>query len=203
MILFAKKYFKKIFYLNKLKKSAILGENFLYNQNTKFSTFNKNQIEIANDVMFYGKIICGRNAKVTIEKKANIREGCIFYCANSIIIEEGVIFADNIILSDTNHHPINPEDRIDMVNSGWSTSLWSWDYADSKPIIIKKNCWIGQYSRILKGVTVGENSIVASNSVVTKSVPPNSIVAGNPAKVVKENIDLEPRKIESFINKNK
>lgn len=49
--------------------------------------------------------------------------------------------------------------------------------------------WIGEYVRICKGVTIGDGSVVAANAVVTKDVPPNSIVAGNPAKVVKTDID--------------
>lgn len=51
--------------------------------------------------------------------------------------------------------------------------------------IIGENCWIGANVRICKGVTIGDNSVVAACSVVTKDVPANCIVAGNPAKVVK------------------
>ena len=60
------------------------------------------------------------------------------------------------------------------------------------PVKIGKNVWIGQKSRICKGVEIGDNSIVAANSVVTKSVPANCIVAGNPAKIVKTDIDQIP-----------
>ncbi len=58
--------------------------------------------------------------------------------------------------------------------------------AKSKPIIIGKNTWVGGRSAILKGVTIGDNSIVGFGSVVTQDVPPNVIVAGNPARVVKQ-----------------
>ena len=54
------------------------------------------------------------------------------------------------------------------------------------PVVIEDNVWIGEYATVLKGVTVGRGSIVASHSVVTKDVEPYSIVAGNPAKKVKE-----------------
>ena len=54
------------------------------------------------------------------------------------------------------------------------------------PVIISDNVWIGMNATILKGVTIGENSVVAAGSVVTKSVAPNVVVAGNPAVVVKE-----------------
>ena len=54
------------------------------------------------------------------------------------------------------------------------------------PIVIEDNVWIGEYSAVLKGVTIGEGAIVASHSGVTKDVPSYSIVAGNPAQVVKK-----------------
>ncbi len=53
------------------------------------------------------------------------------------------------------------------------------------PVIIADNVWIGMNATILKGVTIGENSVVAAGSVVTKSVAANTVVAGNPAIVVK------------------
>jgi acetyltransferase-like isoleucine patch superfamily enzyme len=54
-----------------------------------------------------------------------------------------------------------------------------------KPIVIKRNAWIGAAVTILPGVTVGENSVVAAGAVVTKDVPANTVVAGVPAKVIK------------------
>ena len=54
-----------------------------------------------------------------------------------------------------------------------------------KPVLLKRNCWVGAGSTILPGVTVGENAIVGAGSVVTKDVEPNTIVAGNPAKFIK------------------
>ena len=73
-----------------------------------------------------------------------------------------------------------------MCVNGFDGDAWRWKHSESKPIEIKDNVWIGEYSAILKGVTVGEGSIVASHAVVTKDVPPYSIVAGNPADVVKK-----------------
>jgi acetyltransferase-like isoleucine patch superfamily enzyme len=54
------------------------------------------------------------------------------------------------------------------------------------PVIIEDNVWIGMNAVILKGVTIGENSVVAAGAVVSKSVPANVVVAGNPAVIVKE-----------------
>ena len=54
----------------------------------------------------------------------------------------------------------------------------------SKPVVIGKSCWLGVNAVILKGVTIGHHSIVGANSVVTRNVPPHSIVGGSPAKVL-------------------
>ena len=62
-------------------------------------------------------------------------------------------------------------------------------YRTAKPVIIGDNVWIGYRAMILKGVTIGDNSVVAANSVVTKDVPSNSIVAGNPAKIIRTGIN--------------
>ena len=65
--------------------------------------------------------------------------------------------------------------------------------AVAKPVRLGDNVWLGDRSTVLKGVTIGENSIVAASSVVTKDVPANVIVAGNPAVVVRQLDADEPR----------
>lgn len=62
----------------------------------------------------------------------------------------------------------------------------------TRPVLLKKNSWIGAGAIILPGVTVGENSIVGAGSVVTKDVPDNTIVVGNPAKVVRNVKGTQP-----------
>ena len=78
------------------------------------------------------------------------------------------------IITDTDSHPIRWQDRLDNPNS-----------TVSKPIVIEDNVFIGARSIILKGVTIGFGSVVGAGSVVSKDVPKNVIVCGNPAKIVK------------------
>lgn len=54
------------------------------------------------------------------------------------------------------------------------------------PVHIGKNVWIGSNSTVLPGITIGENAVVGAGSVVTKDVPPMTVVAGNPARIIKE-----------------
>jgi maltose O-acetyltransferase len=78
-----------------------------------------------------------------------------------------------VLIMDSDHHEISPENR-------WLSS------GEIVPIIIGNNVWLGSRSIILKGVTIGDHSVVGAGAVVTKSVPPKTIVAGNPAKVVRD-----------------
>ena len=88
----------------------------------------------------------------------------------------GITIGDNVLIGPkanlvSENHPINPTQRNSLIG---------------KPIVIKNNAWIGAAATILPGITVGENAIVADGAIVTKDVPDNTIVAGNPAKPIKK-----------------
>jgi acetyltransferase-like isoleucine patch superfamily enzyme len=91
--------------------------------------------------------------------------------AKSIIIGNACMIAHGAYISDADWHGIY--DRAEPVGN-------------TKPIIFEDNVWIGDSAIICKGVRIGKNSIIGAGAVVTKDVPPNSIFAGNPAKLVKE-----------------
>ncbi|MBA2586560.1 MAG: acyltransferase [Chthoniobacterales bacterium] len=93
----------------------------------------------------------------------------------------------NVGIADSDFHPLEPAQRI--IDAHALAPF----YKDrpprpplrTAPVIIGDNVWIGMNAVILKGVAIGENSVVAAGAVVTKSVPENCVVAGNPAKIVK------------------
>ena len=93
-----------------------------------------------------------------------------------IVIGEDCMFSSLIELRTGDSHSIIDNDTKKRIN-----------YAQD--IIVGNHVWIGKHSIILKGVTIGNNSIVGTRSLVTKSVPNNSIVAGIPAKILKDNVD--------------
>jgi galactoside O-acetyltransferase len=115
-------------------------------------------------------------------------------CTNKIEIEDDVFLSWGIYLFDNDSHSLDYKHRLtDMQNhlKDWRAGLTNynvskdWSNVNSAPIKICRYAWIGMECKILKGVTIGEGAIVGTGSVVTKNVEPWTIVAGNPAKVVK------------------
>ena len=123
--------------------------------------------------------------RLTIGSHTTIRAESKISCVESVTIGDCVIISNHVRIYDHNSHPTDPKTREEMCLGGFYGDAWSAEKAAHRPVVIEDNVWIGEYSLILKGVRIGKGSVVAANSVVTKDVPPYSIVAGNPAVVVK------------------
>lgn len=108
---------------------------------------------------------------IVIGDAVMISPGTRISASDEIRIGNGCMFANSAYVTDSDWHGI-----YDRVNRD----------PEPKPVILEDNVWVGDRATVLKGVRVGKNSIVAACAVVTKDVPPNVVVAGNPAKVVKE-----------------
>lgn len=106
---------------------------------------------------------------ITFGKHVFVNHACTFLDMGGITIEDHVLIGPKVNLI-TENHPLNPADRRALI---------------CKPIIIKRNAWIGAGATILPGVTVGENAVVAAGAVVSKDVAANTVVGGIPAKYIK------------------
>jgi acetyltransferase-like isoleucine patch superfamily enzyme len=106
---------------------------------------------------------------ITIGKNVFINGDCTFLALGGITIEDDVLIGPKVSLI-TENHPLDPAERRNL---------------RLKPVIIKRNAWIGAGAIILPGVTVGEYSVVAAGAVVNRDVPANTVVGGVPAKILK------------------
>ena len=144
----------------------IIGKNFGCNNSLTSNTIGLIQPCIFDIVEENSQIIIGNNVGIS---------GSTINATTSIIIEDNVLIGSGCIITDTDSHPIAYNDRIkdDMSKT------------HRAPILIKEGAFIGARSIILKGVIIGKHSIVGAGSVISKDVPDNCIVAGNPAKLIK------------------
>lgn len=119
-------------------------------------------------------LVAGKGAVLKIGNNVGI-SGSIIYALESVTIGDGCRLGANSMIYTTDFHPLNADDRRDLISAATVT----------KPVVLKKNVWLGANTVVLRGVTIGEGSVVAIGSIVTKDVPDGVIVAGNPAKVIK------------------
>jgi len=119
-------------------------------------------------------------SKISLGHRVVIRPGSMLFAdprenGAGITIEDDVILGSGVHFYCHDHKFDNPDMQI--IDQG---------YLESKPIVLKKGCWIGANCVILSGVTVGKNSVVGAGSVITKSLPDKVLAVGNPAKVIRK-----------------
>jgi acetyltransferase-like isoleucine patch superfamily enzyme len=147
------------------------------------------RITLGNHVTFGGKpnFIFGNrlNAEpeLVIGDHTFIGHGCCFAVAKSLRIGNHCLIAGDVRISDYDGHPVDAERR----RAGEPTPSES-----VRAVVIHDDVWVGERVLILKGVTIGPRSIVGAGSVVTRDVPPDVVVAGNPARIVKRLTEQEP-----------
>ena len=152
-----------------------VGVNSVICNNVKLWAYEK-----YNDQQFTPEIVIGNNTV--------IQDNCFISAVNKIEIGDNVAIANNSVVIDNVHgdfraghmHFTQNEEIPDVFLNNVQTR----DLASKGPVIIEDNVHIGMYCMIMPGVTIGHNSVVNAHSVVTRNVPPYSIVSGNPAKIV-------------------
>jgi len=113
------------------------------------------------------EITCARNAKLTIGNRVFLNQGVRIACTTEVTIGDNALIADETVILDSDYHGV----------AGAETK--------SARVRIERDVWLGTRVIVLRGVTIGEGSVVGAGSVVTKSLPPRVFAAGVPARVIR------------------
>lgn len=161
----AKKLFRKY---NKTEDEEVELRNQIMNDLFKY---------VGKDVWIEPDFRCEFGKNITIEDNVYINFGCVILDCAEVTIGANTLLGPNIGLYPVNH-AIDAEERIHGGCIG-------------KPIHIGKNVWFGGDVKVLAGVTIGDNTIIGTGSIVTKDIPSNVIAVGNPCKVIREITEVD------------
>jgi acetyltransferase-like isoleucine patch superfamily enzyme len=164
------------------KESVLLNSAKIVNLRDKFS------VKIGKSTHILGELFIFAHAgSIEIGEFCYVGEGSRIWSSDHVKIGNRVLISHGVNIHDTNGHPIGRKERalhaLEIFTNGHPKSGIK---ISACPIIVEDDAWIGFNSIILKGVTIGEGAIIAAGSVVTKNVPPWTIVGGNPAKFIRE-----------------
>lgn len=173
----------------KIRKKAIIGKNIQFAASSGIvNTGVRENVVIGDHGCCFGIFQALCSGKIIVGDNIYIGSGTYIQSKEKITIGNNVIISNNVLICDNNNHPTSPQKRVLLseCENYMTDELWTWKYANSKPVIIEDNVWIGRNAVIMKGVTIGKGSIVGLGAIVTHNVPEYCVVAGNPAKVVKK-----------------
>lgn len=149
------------------KEFISIGDNFRGGKHIILDAINQYNGEATS---YVPKLVIGNNVTLT--------NNCYISCINEIVIEDGCLFGANSFVCDNSHGNVSLEESNITPSQ---RKLYS-----KNPIHIGKNVWVGKNVCILAGVTIGDGAVIGANAVVTHDVPANTVVAGIPARVIKE-----------------
>lgn len=153
-------------------ENIVIGDSFSAGKCLKLQTWPEYK-NVGNEIC--PKIIVGDNV--------SMMDNCHISCARKIIIEDGVLFGDNVFVTDNFH---GDNDCTELFLPPLDRTLYV-----KGPVYIEKNVWLGRNVCVMPGVTIGEGAVVGANSVVTRDIPPYVVAAGSPAKIIKKIIANE------------
>ncbi len=163
-----------------MRKKIKFGDGVNIENNVIIDALSKDGVSIGNNVKIgdFTRILCTGTIKnigsgIKIGNNCGVGENCFFGAAGGIEIGNDVIMGQNVRFHSENHNYSNLELPIRLQG------------VTNKGIKIGNNCWIGSGAVFLDGVSVGDGCVIGANTLVNKSIPDNSIVAGNPVRIIK------------------
>lgn len=161
------------------KELASYGQNLRARNPGEFYLGKGAEVHVGNDVLIERKVrfSLGDNARIYIGDRTYLGDFTNLLAVQEVSLGKDCAVSWHVLFMDTSSHPFGYRGQVPKTQIA--------------PIRIMDHVWIGCRAVILKGVTVGEGAIIANNAVVTKDVPPATLVGGNPARIIKEDIIWE------------
>ena len=154
---------------------------------TRFDLFAPEQLTIGAHARVHGAIrVATPEARVVIGEHSYVGPGTMVLCEQSVVIGRYVLIANGVDIMDNDAHVQDWRERraeADAISRG---EAWPREKVPKAPVVVEDDVWIGAKSTILKGVRVGRGAVVAAGSVVVRDVAPFTLVAGVPAKPLRE-----------------
>lgn len=159
--------------------NVVIGDHFKVESNSKLLAQKHwiigDHVELASQCSVFSRE-SGHSGRLTIGNHTTIGDNCIIDLTSDVSIGEYVAIGPNTVIY-SHDHDYQGEEK-----AAWHGKL------STSPVIIGNYSWVASGVTILPGVTIGDRSVIAAGAVVTKSIPPNSLAAGIPARVIKKNI---------------
>ncbi|ANP46819.1 acyltransferase [Candidatus Viadribacter manganicus] len=170
------------------RESAEIGPNVRLALNARLINLSeRNRARLPGDCVIRGVLKLEAGAELEIGRFCYVGDGVVISAKESISIGDSTLIAHGVQLFDNNTHPTSAAQRelqfrrmIGYKDRNGPMAI------ESEPISIGRRCWVGMNSIVMKGVSIGDDTIVASGSVVVASLPEGVIAAGNPARIVRE-----------------
>ena len=144
------------------------------------------RIRVGRDSIMDGRLVTeAPNATITIGSNTSIGGETLLAAVQSIIVEDDVLISYQCIITDSDNHSVSYSRRKHDLHE-WLEGRHDWSKVSTSPVRICKGAWLGARTIVTKGVTIGEGAVCGMASVITKDVAPYTIVAGNPARVIRE-----------------
>ena len=144
------------------------------------------QVRVGADSVVAGILVTETEvSRLTIGDNVFIGADTLIDCVREVTVEDDVLISYQVIIMDSDNHSLRASERVEDLRR-WREGRYDWTRVACRPVRIRAKAWIGARSIIAKGVEVGEGAVVAAGAVVTRDVEPFTVVAGNPARVVRE-----------------
>ncbi len=144
-------------------------------------------IQVGRSSLVAGELLVfAHGGGISIGEWCYVGEGARIWSSSSVRIGDRVLISHNVNIFDSMTHPVGARQRHEQFRSIMTSGHPKVIDLGERPVVLEDDVWIGAAASVLRGVTVGAGSVVATGAVVTKSVPPRVIVAGNPARIVRE-----------------